>query len=941
MAGESKGSFFEGTPGNRSSGDGVGPVAQRIRARGYEPRCRGFESLLAHNRPKRPNKGRAFPSGGRKIMIGIAYQKLWNLGMQAQFPAASTVVAQTPQMQYRSANVPFYGAPVMYPALVSYATILLQAFHTMTPRDPSWNMNTGASSHLADNAVRQFTRDNDVSVELDAYDFLVKDYQTGRLLLRCDSTGDLYPVTQQPSSQTPVVLLSFSSTTWYRRIGHPGDDVLRRLESRNLISCRKSKLSALCHACQLGKHAKLLFYNFETSVDSVFEIIHSDIWTSPIPNESGIKYYAIFLDQFSHFCDHGGEYDNTRFHDLFRQNGIQFWFSCPRTSQQNGKSERLLRTINNLIRTLLFQDRIPPSYWVEALNMAAHLLNILPSTAINNEIPYTKLYNQTPTYEHLRVFGCLCYPHVDVSHKLEPRSTPCIFLGYPTNHRGYRCLDLASNKIIISRHVRFDEDVFPFGNVTSSNKPTYDFLLPPIQTTTNVPTTEPFVQHMDELNNPITPHPTTPPSSPPQPDTPPSHSSTPIPPQTNTHPSHNSTPILTLAQTQSHAQTVDSHTPIPINNSSQTMSTHPMVTRAKAGIFKPLERMNYHVTTTSPLPRSHVHTIRDPNRKETMLDEYNALITNGTWVLVPRPTNVNVVRSMWLFKHKFNADGSLSRYKARLVANGRSQQQGIDCDETFSLVVKPATIRTVLSLAVSRDWPIHQLDVKNAFLHGHLSETVYMHQPPGFVDPNKPDYHSKTDSSLFVFHRESDIAYLLLYVDDIILTPSSSAFLHQIIASLPSEFAMKDLGSLNYFLGISAQRSTSGLFLSLSKFAKKILERAYMQHCNPCRTPMDTESMLGSNGDPISDPTLYRSLAGALQYLTFTHLDISYVVQHELHAPLTTTTLVYCDNVRVLHVPSQFQYADIFTKGLLSALFCDFRSSLNVQSPPVTIVGEY
>ncbi|GKA67106.1 ribonuclease H-like domain-containing protein [Tanacetum coccineum] len=123
-----------------------------------------------------------------------------------------------------------------------------------------------------------------------------------------------------------------------------------------------------------------------------------------------------------------------------------------------------------------------------------------------------------------------------------------------------------------------------------------------------------------------------------------------------------------------------------------------------------------------------------------MLDEYNALIANGTWVFVPRPANVNVVRSMWLFKHKFNADGSLNRYKAHLVVNRRSQQQGIDCDETFSLVVKPATIRTVLSLAVSRDWPIHHLDVKNAFLHGHLSETIYMHQPPGFVDPNKPNY---------------------------------------------------------------------------------------------------------------------------------------------------------------------------------------------------------
>ncbi|GJV53715.1 ribonuclease H-like domain-containing protein [Tanacetum coccineum] len=464
--------------------------------------------------------------------------------------------------------IQYHGAPAMSPAPVSHAPALPYAFHTMTLQNPNWNMDTGASSHLANNT---------------------------------------------------------------------------------------------------GKHVKLPFYNSESSVNSVFEIIHSDIWTSPIPSESGIKYYAIFLDHFSHFvwvyplhkkgylldilvafhayvnkqfnvdikalqCDHGGEYDNTRFHDLFRQNGIQFWFSCPRTSQQNGKSERMLRTINNLIRTLLFQAHMPPSYWVEALNMAAHLLNILPSTAINNEIPFIKLYNQTPTYEHLRVFGCLCYPHVDVSHKLEPRSTPCIFLGYPANHRGYRCLDLASNKIIISRHVRFDEDIFPFGNVTSSNKPTYDFLLPPIQSRTNVPTTPP-----------ITPHPTTPPTSPPQPDTPPFNNSTPISPQPDTPPSHSSTPIPNLAQTQPHAQTVHSHTPIPINNSSQTMSTHPMVTRAKAGIFKPLERMNCHVTTTSPLPRSHVHALRDPNWKEAMLDEYNALITNGTWVLVPRPANVNVV----------------------------------------------------------------------------------------------------------------------------------------------------------------------------------------------------------------------------------------------------------------------------------------------------------
>ncbi|GJS73598.1 ribonuclease H-like domain-containing protein [Tanacetum coccineum] len=183
---------------------------------------------------------------------------------------------------------------------------------------------------------------------------------------------------------------------------------------------------------------------------------------------------------------------------------------------------------------------------------------------------------------------------------------------------------------------------------------------------------------------------------------------------------------------------------------------------------------------------------------------------------------------------------------------------------------------------VSRDWPIHQLDVKNAFLYGHLSETVYMHQPPGFVDPNKPDYVCICSGLCMGLSKPrvlgSDIAYLLLNVDDIIPIASSSAFLQRIIASLHNEFAMTDLGSLNYFLGISAQRLTSGLFLSQLKFAKEILERAHMQNCNPCRTPVDIESKLGSDGKPVSDPTLYRNLAGALQYLTFTRPDISYAV---------------------------------------------------------------
>ncbi|CAA7022367.1 unnamed protein product [Microthlaspi erraticum] len=203
---------------------------------------------------------------------------------------------------------------------------------------------------------------------------------------------------------------------------------------------------------------------------------------------------------------------------------------------------------------------------------------------------------------------------------------------------------------------------------------------------------------------------------------------------------------------------------------------------------------------------------------------------------------------MWLFTHKFKADGTLSRYKARLVANGKSQQVGVDCDETFSPVVKPTTIRTVLHRAISRDWPIHQLDVKNAFLYGNLEETVYMHQPPGFTDPTKPDHvcllkksfyglkqaprawyqrfsqsaskigfkNSKSDASLFILRQGSDIAYLLLYVDDIVLTASSNALL----------------------------RNKNGMTLSQHNYAADILHRANMSNCKPCSTPVDTSAKL-------------------------------------------------------------------------------------------------
>jgi hypothetical protein len=220
-----------------------------------------------------------------------------------------------------------------------------------------------------------------------------------------------------------------------------------------------------------------------------------------------------------------------------------------------------------------------------------------------------------------------------------------------------------------------------------------------------------------------------------------------------------------------------------------------------------------------------------------MREEYNALMAQNTWTLVPRPAGVNVVMGKWIFRHKLNSDGSLARSKARWVVRGFTQQQGVDYDETFSPIIKPATICVVLSMATSHNWSIHQLDVKNAFLHGNFSEHVYAQQPSGFVSPSHPNFvcklnkslyglkqaphtwflqftsflstlgfcGSKSDRSLFMFKQGPSTAYLLLYVDDIILTASSSSLLNHFIHKLHAELAMSDLGPLQHFLGISAQ----------------------------------------------------------------------------------------------------------------------------------------
>jgi len=353
------------------------------------------------------------------------------------------------------------------------------------------------------------------------------------------------------------------------------------------------------------------------------------------------------------------------------------------------------------------------------------------------------------------------------------------------------------------------------------------------------------------------------------------------------------------------------------------------VTRLQRGIQKKKiytdGTVRYGMLASTGEPTDLADALQDKNWKHAMNSEYEALMRNKTWHLVPPQRGTNVIGCKWVYKIKRKSDGSLDRYKARLVAKGFKQRYGIDYEDTFSPVIKAATIRVILSLAVSCGWSLRQLDVQNAFLHGLLEEDVYMHQPPGFEDPNRPNYvckldkalyglkqaprawysrlserliqlgfkASKADTSLFFFSKGGITMFVLVYVDDIIVASSTEQATSALLRDLKEQFALKDLGELHYFLGIEVHKTSGGILLTQEKYASDLLKRVSMANCKPVNTPLSTSEKLSLyEGTPLGaqDTTRYRSIVGALQYLTLTRPDISFAVNKVcqfLHAPTT------------------------------------------------------
>jgi len=297
--------------------------------------------------------------------------------------------------------------------------------------------------------------------------------------------------------------------------------------------------------------------------------------------------------------------------------------------------------------------------------------------------------------------------------------------------------------------------------------------------------------------------------------------------------------------------------------------------------------------------------------RKAMDEELQALQDNHTWDVVPCPSTVKAIGCKWVFSVKLRSDGTLDRYKARLVALGNRQEYEVDYEETFAPVAKMTTVRTILSIAASQGWPLHQMDVKNAFLHGDLKEDIYMSLPPGlFSSPSSAVcklkrslyglkqaprawfekfrftlirfsfIQSQYDSSLFLCKTPTGLVLLLVYVDDIVITGTDSTLIGHLKQNLQASFHMKDLGPLKYFLGLEVHTYSSGIFLNQQKYTHDLIGLAGLQDSPSVDTPMEVNVKYRSEeGDLLVDPTMFRQLVGSLNYLTITRPDISFAVQ--------------------------------------------------------------
>lgn len=720
------------------------------------------------------------------------------------------------------------------------------------------------------------------------------------------------PITALHTSTLPASLL-----TWHLRLSHLGETSIRRLHAQGVIKVNDWDRQGLetCIACKEGRFVRRKFGSRDKyRAKRVLEVIHSDVCQLSHPSHDGYVYFVTFIDDYSkltvvyllqyksqvyesflHFINHaeretgqkvvelrsdnGGEYVSTRMKTWCAEHGIKQVMGPPHTPELNGIAERYNRTLLHRLKPSLKHSTLHQSYWSDALSYAVWTTNRSPTrTNLGFKTPYEVYKGSLPSMSHAQIFGakgCYLVPSAN-RKKLDNHTRRCYFLGVLPNGDGMKVLDASSKKVIKTRDAFFHQDFL----MEQPNHKNHQDL------SSFVPSTSPWLYPEQEQGGAVDPQ-----------------------------------------DIAAHQEPEDQYQgPGP-----QEEPHNPQ--RPQRARRQPIWYGNVRAHTAaagqSPTYKSAMKSSDSLEWKSAMEAEINKLVERGVFSLVPKPKDCKIISSRWHLKKKLNLDGSVKKFKARLVARGFSQRPGIDYTETFAPSSRQESLKAFLAVNGNRDWEVIQMDIVGAFLYGGLDEEIYMSQPEGFIDPDHPEHvwrlnaslyglkqsarqwytcftdqlklmgfkAAQVDPTMYILHQEGvAVATIIVHVDDILLAGKTSC-IEQIENTLQEKFQLTRNDEVSQFLSfdISRDRESRTFTMNQSSYVNDLVEQYGLEDARSVTTPCDENFKdLCKNDDPslvTSHP--YCNLVGALLWLSNgTRPDITFAV-NRLSAFMSSPTDVH------------------------------------------------
>lgn len=705
---------------------------------------------------------------------------------------------------------------------------------------------------------------------------------------------------------------------WHARLGHANIRIVNEMAKNNNVigmQCNKSHVPAKvrCEACILGKQCRKTFPTSITRAEKPGELIHIDI-CGPMstPSIGGSNVMAVFVDDYSGMVfvkplkskadilssaqdviakasasghkvkrirtDNAKEFKSKDFAQIARKHNITQEFSTEYCPEQNGRVERQNRTIVEMARTLLAAAELPLSLWGEASNTAALIRNLLPLDRLDGHTPWEAWYGERPDISFLRIFGSKAYALIEgrPRHKFAQKSEKLILVGFEPQQKAYRLWEPGTRRVAIRRNVDIIEPdcqqrkiITEEESEASSQETTND--------KENYKKTEDYQEESADMTDK----------------------------EFESDRQH---------QKRKYEKRIWKQDPVGIATRTRRKTTSAQA-EDELKNDDVLSCLAYAFSAEAgPSDINEALNSSDRNQwEDAMADELKSLEQNKTWDLVELPSDRRAIKNKWIYKIKTKPDGTIDRYKARLVVKGCSQKANIDYTETFSPVARFESIRILISAACANDYEIYQFDIKTAFLYGDLEEDVYMEQPEGFNDGSgrvcklrKSLYglkqaprqwntqfdkflhkfgliKSQNDPCIYVAPKRA--LYLALYVDDGLVIGKSIETIKKLLDTMNKEYETTYLEAKCY-LGIEIERDRKARKLRLHQLAyiRAVLKKFEMENCNPVGVPAESHQVLTRNEDEngISISTTdrpYRQLIGSLMYLAVgTRADIAFAV---------------------------------------------------------------